>query len=146
MQKNSAPIVGAWKLIVFEFLKSDGNIIYPFGEKANGCIIYADTGRYSAQLMRNDRPRFQAGDQMKGTADEIEASFKGCISYFGSYEFNAEGGYILHHVESSLFPNMDGSVQKRFFDLDGNRLQLKTQPIKLGGEQAVGILQWERIE
>lgn len=146
MQKKSAPIVGTWKLVVFEFRKSNGSIIYPFGEKARGRLIYTDTGHYSAQLMRKGRPKFASGDQMKGTVEEIEASFKGCISYFGSYEINLEGGYILHHVKSSLFPNMDGSVQKRFFELDGNRLQLRTLPFRLNGEKAVGIFQWERIE
>ena len=85
MQNHFAPIVGAWKLITFEFRKADGNVIYPFGERALGSIIYTESCRYSAQLMRIDRPKFTSGDQMKGTAEEIESNYKGCISYFGSY-------------------------------------------------------------
>lgn len=79
MQKNPTPIVGAWRLITFEFRKADGNVIYPFGEQARGSIIYTESGRYSAQLMRIDRPRFASGDQMKGTVEEIESNYKGCI-------------------------------------------------------------------
>ena len=96
-------------------------------------------------LMRVDRPRFASDDQMQGTAEEIQASFKGSISYFGMYEFDPENGYILHYVESSIFPNMEGSTQKRFFELSDNLLQLETPPINLGGEKAVGVLTWERI-
>lgn len=137
--------IGVWKLITFEFRKEDGAVIYPFGEKAQGCIIYTESGHYSAQLMRIDRPRLASGDQMKGSAEESEANFKGCISYFGTYSAAFEEGVIIHRVEGSLFPNMEGKDQKRFFHIAENRLQLTTPPIKLDGEQAIGILEWERV-
>jgi len=139
-------IVGAWRLASFEFRKADGTVIYPFGEQAQGTIIYTDTGRYSAQLMRRDRPRFAVSDQLRGTPEEMEANFKGCISYFGSYEINSIEGAIIHHVEGSLFPNMQGVDQVRSFELNGNQLKLQTQSISFDGERAVGVLIWERIE
>lgn len=138
-------LIGAWKLVSFEFRKTDGSVIYPYGEEACGSIIYTEAGRYSAQLMRNDRPRFVIGDQMKGTPEEIEANYKGSISYFGTYEIDEGNGFIIHHVESSIFPNMEGTSQKRSFDLSGNRLQLSTQPINLDGEKAVGVLLWKKV-
>ena len=94
---------------------------------------------------RRDRPRFVVPDQMKGTADEIDAGFKGCISYFGSYTVDEENSFIIHRVEGSLFPNMEGTNQIRLFERSGNRLTLRTPPFKLDGDIAVGILQWERI-
>jgi len=145
MGNDPVAFVGAWRLVTFEFRKADGRVIYPFGEKAQGSIIYTESGRYSAQLMRKDRPKFKSGDQMKGTVEEIESNYKGCISYFGTYKINEEKSIIIHHVESSIFPNMEGTNQKRYFELTENRLQLKTQPIRLDGEKAYGILQWERI-
>jgi Lipocalin-like domain len=96
--------------------------------------------------MRIDRPKLDPGDQMKSTVEEIESNYKGCISYFGTYEFNLESSLIIHHVESSLFPNMKGRDQERFFELSKNRLQLRTPSFKLDGEKAIGILLWERIE
>jgi len=48
-------------------------------------------------------------------------------------------------LKSSIFPNMEGAEQKRYFELSEDRLQLKTPPIRLDGEKAVGILQWEKI-
>jgi hypothetical protein len=40
---------------------------------------------------------------------------------------------------------MEGTAQKRHFDLGENCLRLITPPTRLNGEKAVGILQWERI-
>jgi lipocalin-like protein len=145
MEHDQLSFIGAWKLISFEFRKDDGESIYPFGERALGSIIYTEAGRYSAQLMRVDRPRFVVPDQMRGTAEEIEASYRGCISYFGSYEVDSENSFIIHRVEGSLFPNMEGSNQIRIFELSGDHMQLTTPPFKLDGEQAIGILQWKRI-
>jgi hypothetical protein len=144
MSSNS--FVGAWRLVTFEFRKKDGNVIYPFGAEAQGSIIYTESGRYSAQLMRKDRPRFALPDQMKGTPEEIESNYKGSISYFGTYQVKETEGFIIHHVESSIFPNMEDTDQKRLFEFTGNQLQLKTPTIKLDGDKAVGVLLWERIE
>ena len=139
-------LIGAWRLVSFEFRRDDGGVTYPFGEEARGSIIYTDTNRYSAQLMSRDRPRFAISDQMQGTNEEVEASFKGCISYFGAYELDSENNLIIHYVEGSLFPNMEGTKQFRLLELIGNRLRLTTPPFKLDGEQAVGILTWEKIK
>jgi hypothetical protein len=146
MQNSHIQIVGAWRLITFEFRNAEETVIYPFGEQARGSIIYTESGRYAAQLMRIDRPKFASGDQMQGTFEEIEANYKGCISYFGTYEINLQDSLIIHHVEGSIFPNMEGRDQERFFELSENRLQLRTPPIKLNRERAIGILLWERTE
>ena len=143
---DNKSIVGAWKLVTFEFRKEDGSIIYPFGSEARGSVIYTESGRFSGQLMRIDRPRFAIPDQMQGTPEEIEANYKGSISYFGTYEVDTEKGEIKHYVEGSIFPNMEGTQQKRSFELNESLLCLRTPRFKVGGEKAIGILQWERIE
>jgi hypothetical protein len=143
---SSNPFVGAWRLVTFEFLKEDGSLIYPFGAEALGSIIYTEAGRYSAQLMRKDRLKLKSGDQMKGTVEEIESNYKGCISYFGTYEVDLDVHLIVHHVEGSIFPNMEGTNQLRSFEFSEGRLQLRTPPIMLDGEKAFGVLLWERIE
>ena len=144
MDNNS--IVGAWRLVTFEFRKEDGTVIYPFGKEVRGSFIYTESGRFSVQLMRIDRPRFAIADQMRGTPEETEASYRGSISYFGTYEIDLENSVIMHHVEGSIFPNMEGTEQPRFFEMTENHLQLRTQPFNVGGERAVGVLLWERIE
>ena len=139
-------IVGAWRLISFEIQKDDGTVIHPFGTDAQGSIIYTDSGRISAQVMRKDRPLFASRDQLRGTPQEIEASFKGCISYYGSYSLDADGGFVVHRVEGSVYPNFEGEDQKRYFEFSGNRLKLSAPPMEWGGGQIVAALEWERIQ
>ena len=55
LSQPSVPIIGAWKLISFEIQTADGGIIYPFGENAQGALIYAESGRFSGQVMRPGR-------------------------------------------------------------------------------------------
>jgi hypothetical protein len=146
LNQKSAPIIGAWKLISFEIQRENGEVIYPFGKNAQGSLIYTESGRFSAELMRPDCPQFASGDQMRGTTEEIKANYEGFISYYGPYEFNRKKGFVIHHVEGSLFPNWKGQRQKRFFELSGNRLKLSTPPTLWGGGEVVGVLLWERIE
>lgn len=138
-------IIGVWKLIRFEFKAEDSRISYPFGKEARGSFIYTANGRFSGQLMRVDRPKFAIADQMQGTSEEIFASYKGSISYFGTYIVDDENKIVFHQVEGSIFPNMEGTVQKRFFELSENQLQLKTPAFNVGGERVTGIILWERV-
>jgi len=139
-------LIGAWKLITFEFRRNDESVIHPYGKKARGSIIYTESGRYSAQLIRHDRPRFAISDQMQGTSEEITAAFKGCISYFGVYEVDLEYHKIIHHVEGSIFPNMEGTKQIRMFEIFDDHMTLTTPAFKLDGEKAVGVLEWNRVK
>lgn len=140
------PIVGAWKLVSFKIQRENGEVVYPFGKNAQGSVIYTESGRVSAQVMRPDRPRFASGDQLRGTTEEIKANYEGFVSYYGPYEFDRKKGLVIHHMEGSLFPNWEGQRQKRFFELSGNRLKLSTPPTLWGGGEAVAVLLWERIE
>ncbi len=145
--KTTAPVVGVWKLVSFEIQKDDGTVLHPFGEDAAGIVIYTEAGRYSLQFMRLDRPHFASGDQMKGTPEEIAASYQGFISYYGHFDYDEAGGYVVHNIEGCLFPNWEGQGHKRFFALSGNRLKLSTPPILWGGGgEIVAVLVWERLD
>lgn len=142
---STIPIIGVWSLVSFELRQEAGDVIYPFGQDAHGTILYTNSGRFSAQLMRGNRPRFASPDQMKGALPEIEAAFKGTISYYGSFTFNADRGTVIHHVEGSLFPNWEGQSLKRFFKITEDRLELSTPPtIWGGGGTIVGVIQWKK--
>ena len=144
--QGRTPIVCAWKLVSFEIQKEDGEVVYPFGSKAKGSLIYTESGRMSVHLMRSDRPRFASGDQITGTVEEIKANYEGFISYYGSYEFDMEKGFVIHHIEGSLFPNWEGQGLKRFFELSGNRLKLRTPPTFWAGRNGVASMLFERID
>jgi hypothetical protein len=84
--------------------------------------------------------------QAPALSEEIKANYEGFISYYGHYEFDAENGFVIQHVQGSLFPNREGQEQKRFVELKGDRLKLTTPPTLWGGGgEMVGVLLWEQI-
>lgn len=136
-------VVGTWRLASFYIQKEDGSVAYPYGHDAEGSLIYTESGLMSVQIMRNGRPPFANGDQQRGTSAEMAASFKGCVSYYGSYALNVEGGFVIHNIERSLFPNWEGEAHKRFFTLTQDSLTLKTPPVLWDGLQAIGVVTWQ---
>lgn len=130
--QNTMPFLGSWKLKSAEVTNAEGQVSQPYGPNPKGMIIYTDTGNFSAQVVNPDRPQFESGDQLKGTPEEIEANYKGFVSYFGSFEYDSENGFVLHHVECSLFPNWEGKPQKRFIEISGKELKIKYAANKMG--------------
>jgi hypothetical protein len=99
----------------------------------------------AAQIMRPGRPPFASGDRQRGTDAEVRAAHDGYLAYWGTWDVDPARGTVTHHVRGSLFPNWVGQDQVRAFTLDGDRLTLRTPPLRQGGREVVGVLAWERL-
>jgi hypothetical protein len=139
------PLAGAWKLVSFEVRRKNGQTHYPFGGNASGQLIYTENGHVTANLSQNGRMEVKTGDIMDASHEEMAASFRGYISYFGQYEFDEKNSVVLHHVEGSLFPNWIGDTLKRNVKFIGDRIELSTEPLKYGSEEVTGVVVWEKI-
>ena len=139
-----AQLVGVWQLVSSEFRTSGGKVIYPLGEDALGQAIFTESGYMSGQLMRQNRPKFAAGDQVSGTPEEVHAAFMGYVAYYGPCKLEVENRTLTTRVEGSLYPNWVGGEQVRFYELSEQQLVLKTPPIAFGDEEIIGVLTWER--
>ena len=133
---------GRFRLMSYEFVSSDGKVLFPFGESPIGTFINDGKGSYSAQIMRRDRPK-PAGSP---TCDELKAIFIGYLAYFGTMEVNEKEGIIINHVEGCLNPEWVGTDQIRYYEFKENHLTLKTPAMKMGKSEVTGTLKWERIE
>ena len=138
-------LAGAWKLLVFE-LRSEGQVVFPFGTNISGLCLYDTTGHMSMQIMRGDRPRFAVNDQLSGKPDEVVSAFTGCISYFGTYVVDEAHGVVVHHVSQSLFPNWIGVDLVRFYRASGDRLITSAPTVQVGGHLMDAMLVWERLQ
>ncbi len=145
-QEILTDLIGSWRLVSFELRLSEGKILYPFGKKVKGLLIYTKGGYMSGKLMPCERTRFAAADPHKGTAAEVKEAFEGFIGYYGKYEIDCGKNIVKHYIEGSMFPNWEGQVQERFFELSDNLLTLSTPPMAYGNENAIGVLVWENIE
>ena len=115
-------------------------------KRSGEMLVYTGNGRMSVHVLKMNRPALASGDQMNGTAPEIKAAFEGMVSYYGTYETDLENGFVVHQVIGSVFPNWEGQSNKRFFKIEGDRLELTTQPMPWGDKgEVVGALIWERI-
>ena len=140
---DSDSFVGTWKLVSYEVRSADGKVIYPWGKKPEGRLMYASDGHVSVARMAPDRPKFEARELKFGTPEEKVAAVDKYISYAGRYE--VQGDKVVHHVEVCLFPNWVGKDQKRNFRFDGNRLYLSTDPDPRDEKHKTGYLIWERV-
>jgi hypothetical protein len=59
----------------------------------------------------------------------------GFYAYCGTFE--VRDGQVVHNIESSLYPNATGSVERRSVELDGDRLLLGLP----NGAQ----IEWQRV-
>ena len=131
-------IEGTYKLTAFQIERSNGEQEFPFGEDAIGYIHYTSTGHFSVQYMPKDL------DQNPAELQDIKP-----VSYFGTYEYNREKDYVIHHIEGSFFAKSDEGLDKiRHAEIRGKKLKLVSPPMSWRGE--VGVVatitfekQWE---
>jgi hypothetical protein len=145
INKKAYPGIGLWKLVSYESRDEDGTVTYPAGKDGTGQIGYDAKGNMWAQVAEMHRPDFASGDSKKGTPTEIKAALEGYTAYFGTYEFDEGKKAVTHHVKSSLYPNWNGTDHVRYFEFAGNRMTLRTAPMRIGGHDVIGTLVWERI-
>ena len=134
-----------WRLLDCYGKWTDGRITYPYGEHAEGQLMYNDHGSFSGQIAGSGRPVFESGNLLKGTPEEIKKAFEGYIAYYGTYEVDENNSQITHHVENGLFPNWVGNNQTRTYEFEGKNLRLNTQPIKGAKADLTVPLLWERV-
>lgn len=132
---------GAWRLVEWRRIASDGTVSYPIGADAQGQLIYAENGRMAVQLMAAGRPDLPTDDPQGGDVAARAAAYSTYLAYFGSYEL--AGDSVVHYVDGSLFPNWSDDKQIRPFTIDGDKLVLRTPAM---ADHSVNELVWTRDE
>jgi hypothetical protein len=138
-------LLGTWRLVSYYTEGSDGSIVYPMGRDARGFIMYLPDGFMAANLMVPGRPAYSGGIAETATPAELAAAARGYFAYAGSYEVDEPAQAVRHHIELSLAPNLGGSMQYRHVKIDGRRLILRGDPLRLGERLASYVITWERV-
>jgi hypothetical protein len=144
-QETKTPIVGTWQVTSFTMLTLGTNeISRPFGESPKGYLQYSP-GKHMVVFLQAGSPKQPANAAYTDTdRAEIHRSIFG--AYAGTY--TVEGGKVVHHVIASWRPEWIGGDQVRYFEITGNKLTIKTAPVKSTrtGEDIVATLTFERVE
>lgn len=135
-------LVGNWELVEWT-ATVDGTVVRPFGGKAEGWLTYTADGRMWAALQRQGRPLLGTGTLAAASAEQRAAAAAGYLAYGGRY--TVDGDRVIHHVETSLFPDWIGGDQIRLIGWVDDDLVLSTVPeTSVGGRTVVNRLRWRR--
>lgn len=118
--QTAKDIEGTWT-ITSATVTNEGKTRDIFGPHPGGTMSFDASGRFTQVIIGSDLPKFAAKSRPKGTAEENKAVVQGSIAYFGAYTVSS-GGIVNLHIESSTFPNMTGTDQKRLIKLAGDEL------------------------
>ena len=115
-----------------------------YGDKPRGQMILTPDGRYSIVLSRAEMPKIASGSRTKATSEENQAVVHGSIAHTGRYTIDDGGKSITFHIETSTFPNWNGTTQKRPFSVKGDQLTYTVATPSAGG--ASGDVVWQRVK
>ena len=115
-----------------------------FGDKPRGQMILTPQGRYAIVVSRATMQKIASGSRIKGTPEENRAVVEGNIAHFGRYTLDDGGKAITFHIETSSYPNWDGTTQKRPLKVAGDELRY-TVAAPSGGGPGNDVV-WKRVK
>jgi Lipocalin-like domain len=141
---SRSSLAGTWTLRAADEIRPDGTRAASYGPNPQGLLMIADDGRYSMQIFRPGRPRFETGDKKRGTPEEYQAAALGMSSHIGHVTLDPDHGLITFRIELASFPNWDATEQKREVQLTGDELSYRV-PASATGNGTVAISVWRRV-
>lgn len=145
-QSLKEQLSGAWTLVSWTRVVGETEEPGLMGQDAIGQIMFAGDGHMCFNAMRRNRPPFASPEFQRGTPEEKAAAYDGYVGYCGRYEVNEQERSVIFRLELSSYPNLTGTAQKRFVEIAGNRLKIKSPPIPVRGTLAVNTVVWERAK
>jgi hypothetical protein len=140
MSDRDTPLHGSWRLVSFETERQDtGERTQPWGADPRGALVFGADGRLMVLVT--------AGTREPGTTDDKTAAlFRTLMAYTGRYRI--DGDKFVTTIDASWNDAWNGSEQERFFQLDGDRLEVRTawmpNPLAPGNPMGRGILVFRR--
>jgi len=139
MDADAEALVGHWELVSWGGMDEAGAAVAHGGRSPRGDLIYLPTGRMAVQIEDSDRDRFGSTDRDAGSATERAIAYSTYNAYCGTFSV-PEPGVVVHHVELSIQPDQGGMEKRREYELSGDELVLRTQPV----DGATSELRWRR--
>lgn len=136
-------IVGTWRYVSVDLVRPDGTRVPLYGPEPQGLATFDASGNYLLMTARKGQPRFASSNREEGTPEENKAAVQGSIAHFGRYTIDEAGKSITFHIQTSTFPNWNGTDQKRPFTIAGDTLKWMT-PSSTGTGVAEVVLQRAR--
>jgi Lipocalin-like domain len=138
-----SPLAGTWTLVAADVLHSDGTQTRDYGAAPKGLLLIDGEGRYSLQIFKVERPRFATGDKLSATDAEYKAAVLGSSTHFGTIGMDVAAGTLTFKIDAASFPNWEGAVQTRRYELIGDELSYRVSP-RPDGDIPISV--WRRLK
>jgi hypothetical protein len=136
-------LTGTWTLVAADVIHPGGTRARDFGSAPKGLLLIDGEGHYSLQIYKAERPRFATGDKLAGTDAEYKAAVLGSSTHFGTVSANAAAGTLTFRIDAASFPNWEGAVQTRRYEMQGDELSYRVPP-RPDGDIPVSV--WRRLK
>lgn len=133
-------LAGSWTLVAADVERPDGSVERDYGAAPKGRLVIDAQGRYALQIFKAERARFASADKAAGTGEEFRAAVLGSSTHYGTVA--VEDGQLVFHIEAASFPNWEGTVQRRSYELHGDELRYRVPARPDGG---IPISVWRRM-
>ncbi|HET7888815.1 MAG TPA: lipocalin-like domain-containing protein [Bradyrhizobium sp.] len=115
-------IIGTWLVEDF-WCEIDTKVrTYPFGPNPRGVLIILENGRMAAVF--SARTSFQISSEL----DKARA-YDNSIGYSGRYRLEAPDRFVTQ-VDVSSWPHWFGTTQGRTYSINGNHLEIISDPVR----------------
>lgn len=139
--QDASDVVGTWTL-VSSVTEKDGKTTDQFGTGAKGMLTLAPDGHFMLTIIGPGLPKFASNNRAAGTPEENKAVMSKSIAMIGSYAVNSTDRTLTFNVDSSTFPNWNGTDQRRMLtSVTRDELKYITPTASSGG---VGTVTWAR--
>ncbi len=144
MSIRASDVVGSWRLQRWVVEYPDGRAPqYPFGEDADGLLVYGADGWMSAFMSRRQRTPLSAPSARDASLASRAHAFEEILAYTGRWSM--DGDELHHQVLLSLNPTLIGTRQVRTAQLHGNTMALQAVEADAGsGATRLHRIDWCR--
>src|SRR5262245_19872272 len=139
--QSAKELHGSWTVVSNVTTGSDGKKSEPFGSDPQGLLIFDSAGHYSLQICSAKRAKFATNNRVQGTPEENKAAVADCNPHWGRYTVG--DGAIVFKIEHAMYPNWEGTEQKRKFWISGDELKYQVPAASTGGTSEVV---WKRAK
>ena len=135
-------LVGTWTVTEAATHEANGNTTYPYGKSPKGILLFTADGHFVQMLTTGDVPKFASNNRTTGTPAEYQAVVQKTNAFFGTYSVDEAKKEITYKIESSTFPNWEGTSQPRIIvELNAKQFVYKNPSASAGG---VAENKWRR--
>jgi hypothetical protein len=142
---QSLVLEGTWVMASAYEVLADGRRTTNYGEHPKGLFMIDKSGRYSMQIFRPDRPKFASGVKVSGTADEYREAVLGSSTHTGQVSIDSENHKLVFMIDTSSFPNWEGSRQVRDYTFQDGTLTYSV-PASASGNGTIAYSIWKRAK